>query len=229
VFTTSSKPALWSYWLSSASWRVRIALHYKGIPYDYHAINLVKKEQQKEKFATQSPMGRLPVLEIDGLKLVESSAILEYLEETRSKPPLLPSEAKARYHVRLLCSIIGSGIQPLQNIAVLEKLSEFAGDPSPSSNAPVAKKWAAIWIEKGLTAVEKIVKETSGKYSVGDQITFADCFLVPQVYHAQRMKVDLKPFPTIVRLCESLNTLPVFQRAHARAQPDTPEEIKSKL
>jgi len=216
----SSKPVLYSYFRSSCSWRVRIVLAWKGIDYEQKPVNLMKDggEQMSEEFKKLNPMKQVPALVIGGRTLVQSTAIIEYLEETVPNPPLLPKDPFKRAKVRELVECIAQGIQPLQNLAVLllheeAKRAEIARHP----------------IVRGFTALESMLKESSGKYSVGDEVTFADCYLVPQIANARRFAVDMTPFPTLVRIEDELMKLPAFQVSHPRAQPDCPEELRATI
>ncbi|TNV75697.1 hypothetical protein FGO68_gene17391 [Halteria grandinella] len=207
-----SKVILYNYWRSSASWRVRIALAWKGIDYEYVCVHLLKDEQNSEEHKRLNPMGRVPALVIDGHTLAESVAILEYLEETRKERPLLPADPVKRATVRQLVEIVNSAIQPMQNIAVLDKISgEFKQD---------RKAWAQLWIRKGMAAFEQIVSTSAGKYSVGDEVTFADACIIPQVYACSRFEISLDEYPTIKRVVENLGELEEFKKAHANSQPD---------
>jgi len=212
----SSTPILYSYWRSSSAWRVRIALNLKGIKYEYKAVNLLNGEQKSEEYLKTNPLGLIPLLDIDGHKLAESLAILEYLEETRPTPhALLPKDPPHRAAVRQITQIIISDTQPLQNVSVLKKLS----DDQDKKN-----EWAKYWIDHNFEALEKILAKTAGKYCVGDEITIADCVLVPQVYNAARFSVDMGKFPIIQRISDEASKHQAFQLAHANAQPDTPKQ-----
>ena len=157
-------------------------------------------------------MGRVPALVIDGHTLGESVAIMEYLEETRPDRPLLPKAPHEKAVVRQLVEIINSGVQPLQNIGVLNYISEeLKGD---------RKTFAVTWITKGIAAFEEIIKDTHGKYCYGDNVTMADAVLAPQVYACSRFEIDMTPFPTIRAVMENLNELPEFKAAHANSQID---------
>ncbi|KAK8397951.1 hypothetical protein O3P69_003691 [Scylla paramamosain] len=184
---TTPKPILYSYFRSSCSWRVRIVLAHKSIDYEYRPIHLLKKEQ---------------------------ISIMEYLEETYPQNPLLPKEPLLRAKVREICEVIGSGIQPLQNLSVLQKI----GDEK--------MEWGHYYINKGFFALEQLLAGCAGKYSVGDQVTLADCCLVPQVYNANRFKVDMSQFPIISRIHEALNSVEAFKAAQPSNQPDCPEDLK---
>ncbi|XP_055344178.1 LOW QUALITY PROTEIN: maleylacetoacetate isomerase-like [Paramacrobiotus metropolitanus] len=213
----NSRPRLYSYFRSSCAWRVRIALAYKGIQYETIPVNLLKREQNDEKYTKINKMAQVPTLEMDGRVLTQSLAILEYLEETHPTPPLLPKDPFLRARVRQLAEIIASGIQPLQNLSVITKVSD---DQDKRTD------FAHHWIVKGLDAFEKVLEETSGQYCVGDAVTLADICLAPQVVAAERFKVRLDNYPHIARINNNLNQLEPFQLAHMVNQPDTPDEFK---
>eukprot|EP01139_Manchomonas_bermudensis_P026015 Amastigsp_a847809_21.p2 type:complete len:211 gc:universal Amastigsp_a847809_21:638-6(-) len=206
---SSDRTLLYSYWRSSCSWRVRIALAHKGIAYEYSATHLVKKEQRSEDYAALNPSKLVPTLLIDGHTLTQSIAILEYLEETRPEASMLPTEPKARADVRAIVQIIASDTQPLQNLRVLE----YIGDEKKA-------EWAKHWISASFDALEQVLSRTAGRYCVGDCVTFADACLVPQVYNAHRFSVDMSAYPTIVRVEAALRELPAFVAAHPDQQPD---------
>jgi maleylpyruvate isomerase len=209
---------LYNYWRSSCSWRVRIALHLKGLAYEYVPVHLVKDggEQHTEAYRALNPMRTVPTLEVtEGGRvrhLGQSMAILEYLEERHPSPALLPADPWGRAHVRMLAELVNSGIQPLQNLSVLQRIKgELKGDD---------RAWAAYWIDRGLTAFQTAVKETVGTYCHGDAVSFADICLVPQLYGARRFGVDLKPYELLTRIEAACASLPAFQAAHADRQPD---------
>lgn len=212
--STSVKPLLFSYWRSSCSWRVRLALNLKEIPYDIKPINLIKSggEQHSTEYRDVNPMELVPALHIDGHTLIESLAIMHYLEETRPERPLLPQDAYQRAKVRELCEIIASGIQPLQNIGLLSYVGERK------------KEWGQHWIHRGFRALEKILSTSSGKYCVGDEISMADCCLIPQACNARRFGIDLRQYPNILRIDSELENHPAFRAAHPTKQPDYPPE-----
>ncbi|XP_077179446.1 maleylacetoacetate isomerase isoform X2 [Paroedura picta] len=213
----SKKPILYSYFRSSCSWRVRIALALKGIAYDQAPVNLVKDggQQLSPEFRSVNPMQQIPALKIDGVALSQSLAIIEYLEETRPNPRILPQDPKKRAQVRMISDHIASGIQPLQNLNVLQQIGEKK------------QEWAQHCITRGFEALEQILQETSGCYCVGDEVSMADLCLVPQVYNAERFKVDLVPYPTIRRINQALLELEAFQTSHPSRQPDTPPEMRA--
>lgn len=205
---------LYGYWRSSASWRVRIALELKGVGFEYVPVHLVRDggEQHGAAHLARNPMRQVPVLELaDGQQLSQSLAILEYLEEAYPQPALLPSDPLLRARVRQIAEMMNSGIQPLHNLAVLQHVQATGGD---------SKAWAAHWVGRGLQALEAVVSQTAGRFCVGDQPTFADACLIPQLYAARRFDADLSVAPTLLRVEEACGALEAFQRAHADAQPD---------
>ena len=209
---------LYGYWRSSCSWRVRIALRLKDLAHEYVPVHLVKDggEQNSERYRALNPMRTVPLLEVtEGgrtLHLSQSLAIMEYLEERHPSPPLLPGDAADRARVRMLAELVNSGIQPLQNLGVLQRIKgELHGDD---------KAWAAYWIDRGLTAFQALVQESAGRYCMGDRVTLADVCLVPQLYGARRFGVDLGPYGLLTRIEAECAGLPAFQAAHADRQPD---------
>ncbi|XP_027225770.2 probable maleylacetoacetate isomerase 2 isoform X2 [Penaeus vannamei] len=210
----SLRPILYSYFRSSCSWRVRIALAHKGVDYEYRAINLLKQEQVSDEYKKLNPLGQVPALIVDENTLTQSISILEYLEEAFPQKPLLPKDLFKRAKVREVCEIIGSGIQPLQNLSVLQKIGE------------TKMEWGHFYIQKGFVALEQVLANSAGKYCVGDEVTIADCCLVPQVYNANRFKVDMAAFPVISRVHDALMSLDAFKAAHPSQQPDCPEDLK---
>ncbi|KAM6201611.1 maleylacetoacetate isomerase [Rhynchocyon petersi] len=214
----AGKPILYSYFRSSCSWRVRIALTLKGIDYETVPVNLVKDggQQFSKEFQALNPMKQVPALKIDGITIGQSLAIIEYLEETRPTPRLLPQDPKKKASVRMISDIIAAGIQPLQNLSVLKQVGQEN-----------QLAWAQNVISSGFSALEKILQSTAGKYCVGDEISMADLCLVPQVANAERYKVDLTPYPTINRINKTLLALEAFQATHPCRQPDTPPELRA--
>ena len=210
---------LYSYFRSSCSYRVRIALNLKGLDYEIVPVHLVKDggEQFKDSFTELNPSNKVPVL-IDGEKtLFQSVAITEYLEETYKEKPLYPVKPIEKAQVRLLCEIINSDIQPLQNLFILKKL---ISDFSITDEQKI--KWIQDIIARGFQSYEKTLKKTAGTFSFADQITAADCFLVPQVYNAERFKVDMKVFPNIQRVVDKCRSIEAFEKAHPDNQVDAP-------
>ncbi|XP_071164531.1 maleylacetoacetate isomerase-like [Mytilus edulis] len=214
-----SKPVLYSYFRSSCSWRVRIALLMKKIDFEYSAVHLVKDggQQRSEEYSTLNPMQQVPTLVINGQPIAQSVAVLEYLEEAYPDPPLLPKDSLQRAKVREITETICSGIQPLQNLVVLQKI----GDEKKN-------EWGQFWINKGFVALEQLLNKTAGKYCLGDEVTMADLCLVPQVGNAIRFNVDMSKFPLISKINEELSKLEAFKKAHPFAQPDCPEDLRQK-
>lgn len=211
------KPILYSYFRSSCSWRVRIALALKGIAYDQVPVNLVKDggQQFSAEFKAVNPMKQVPALKIDGITITQSLAIIQYLEDTRPNPRLLPQDPKKRAQVRMISDHIASGIQPLQNLSVLNKMGERK------------MEWAQQCITSGFQALEQILQHTAGRYCVGDEVSMADLCLVPQAANAERYGVSLDPYPTITRINKALLELEAFKVSHPSRQPDTPAELRS--
>ncbi|XP_069807064.1 maleylacetoacetate isomerase isoform X1 [Dendropsophus ebraccatus] len=209
------KPLLFSYFRSSCSWRVRIALTLKGIEYEQRPVNLIQAggQQLTDEYRRVNPMQQVPALRIDGVTLSQSLAIIEYLEETRPQPPLLPRDPIKRGQCRMISDLIASGIQPLQNLGVLQRV----GDGK--------LEWAQHFISKGFQALELLLQDTAGRYCVGDEVTMADLCLVPQVANADRFQVALGQFPTISRINQALLQLEAFQVTHPSRQPDTPPDV----
>lgn len=211
-------------WVSSASYRVRIALHLKDIEYVNRPIDLNEvvrssKSEQVQELKQLNPMGYLPVLKIDGVTLIESMAIMEYLDERHpNDKSLLPAGAVQRAQARAIANICVSGIQPLQNLGVLNLLGR------EYSTKEKKLTWAQHWINKGFGAAESYLRETSGRFCVGDDVSIADLCLVPQVFNARKFNVDMSPFPTIVRIDHELNRQEAFMRAHPFNQEDFPAE-----
>lgn len=190
---------LYHYWRSSCSWRVRWALRHKGVAFNSVPINILQNEHNSLAFLAKNPAGFLPALEWNGEVFGESMAMLEWIEDMWPRKPLLPASAKDRMRVRQLSLMIISGIQPVQNLSVLRKLS---ADPAQQSD------WAKFWIERGLEKLEEIVSEHAGTYCFGGSLTFADLCLVPQIYNANRFQVSLEPFPVLKRVHANCAALP---------------------
>jgi maleylacetoacetate isomerase len=219
------RPVLYSYWRSSSSYRVRIVLNLKKVEYDYRAVNLLRLahgEQAPPEVLAINPAGQVPALVIDGQCLTQSVAICEYLEETRAAPiRLLPVDPARRAQVRRVVEIINSGIQPLQNIAVVNRIGDHCGDQ-------LKEEWPRFWIKKGLAQLEKVVQSFTedGPYSFGNELSLADAFLVPQMGHAERFGVSISEFPTLCRVYENLRRIPEFIAAHPSRQPDADPSLE---
>jgi len=211
------KPILYSYWRSSCSWRVRIALQLAGVEVEQRAVHLVKDggQQLQSTYSSINPMKQVPSLVVGEECLTQSMAIMEYINELKPEAGLLPTDRIQRAKVRRLCEIINSGIQPLQNMALLKKLSDSQDE---------RKEWAKFWIDKGFHALETELTRTAGEVCVGDQISLADCCLVPQIYNGFRFGVDMSQFPVIQRIHEKLRVMPAFVTTHPDNQPDNPDK-----
>ena len=207
---------LYNYFRSSASFRVRIALHLKGLAYDYLPVHLARGEQKKPAFAAVTAEGLVPVLELDDdRRLTQSMAIIEYLDETHPQPPLLPADALGRARVRALAQIVACEIHPLNNLRVLKYL---VGELKASEDAKNA--WYRHWVRLGLESYEAQLATRSGLYSHGDAPTLADCCLVPQIFNAQRFDCDLNGLPRTMAVFDACMQLDAFQQAQPSACPD---------
>jgi len=210
---------LHTFFRSSASYRVRIALHLKGLDADQQYVHLSKNggEQFAPAFDALNPQHLLPVLEDDGLVLTQSLAIIEYLDETRAGAVLLPGDARARARVRALSQMIAADIHPVNNLRVLHYLSDVLKVDAQQKNA-----WYCHWVALGLQAIERQLagSPATGLFCHGDTPTMADCCLVPQLYNARRFHCDLSAYPTIAAIEQRCAELPAFQRAAPDHQPD---------
>ena len=207
---------LYTYFRSSAAFRVRIALNLKGLAYEPAFVHLAKGEHLQPTYAAVNPQGLLPALEVDGARLAQSIAIMEYLEETHPQPPLLPTEPPGRARVRSLALIVACEIHPLNNTRVLKYLKSTLGHGQDEINA-----WYRHWIADGLGKLEaELRKPGTGRHCHGDAPGMADCCLVPQIFNAQRFECDLKPYPTVMRVFEACMQLDAFGRAQPGRQPD---------
>ena len=208
---------LYTYFRSSASFRVRIALNLKGLEADAAFVHLRRGEQNAAAYLAVNPQGLVPALEDGGRVLTQSLAIIEYLEETHPRPPLLPSDPAGRARVRALAQDVACDIHPIGNLRVLNHLaSELAQPPA------AVTRWARHWVEVGFRGLEASLAGSAdtGRFCHGDQPTIADLCLVPQVFNARRFECDLAPFPVIRRIFDAAMELPAFQRATPSAQPD---------
>ncbi|RJS22531.1 maleylacetoacetate isomerase [Corallococcus sp. H22C18031201] len=209
---------LYSYWRSSASWRARVGLHFKGLSFEYIPVHLMEDggKQNTAEYRALNPMRTVPTLEWtengETRRLSQSLPILEYLDARVPQPSLFPEDLLLKARVRMLAEMVNSGIQPLQNLSVLQKLkNELKADE---------RAWAAHWIGRGLEALEATVKPWAGRFCMGDAVSLADICLVPQLYNARRFAVDVAAFPTLLRIEAACEALPAFQAAHPDRQPD---------
>ena len=219
----SSTTTLHSYWRSSCSYRVRIVLALKNIPFTTAPVHLVRAggEQLGEAYAALNPTRKVPTLEIDGLRLLQSPAIIEYLEETRPDPPLLPADPAARASVRALCALVACDVQPLGNLCVLKRVAGLLPEAATAEERAAAREgWARHFIAAGFAGLEALLAGCAGRYCVGDEVSLADAYLEPQGYNAARFGVDMGPFPTIARVLKNLAEHPAVRAAHPSAQPD---------
>ena len=206
---------LYSYWRSSAAYRVRIALNLKDLDYEMVPVSLApgESENRKDKYRAINPQMLVPFLEDGDIAIGQSMAILEYLEEAYPTKPLLPKNEPARSRVRAFCNMIACDIHPLNNLRVLTYLkAELGADEKAGSD------WYAHWIHEGFEAAEALASD--GTYVFGDKPTLADCFLVPQMYNARRFKVRVDKFPKLVASAEACNKLSAFRKAAPEQQPD---------
>ena len=212
-----TRPILYDYYRSSAAYRVRIGLNLKGIDYESRQVNLIEGEQKSDEFRALNPQGFVPMLEIDGHRLVQSLAILNYLDLRFQNQPLLPSPAAERAHVVALSMAVACDIHPLNNLRVLKYLGGTLGLSQEQRD-----EWYAHWISEGLPALEAMAAPKAGKFLVGDAPTAADICLVPQLYNARRFNVPLDAYPTLLRADENAAKIEAFVAAH----PDRQEQPK---
>ena len=210
-----SETILYGSWRSSATYRTRIALNLKGIAYKTVGVHLLKNENTSPEHLARHPSGRVPILEIDGVRIGQSMAMIEYLDETRPEPPLLPKDLKARALVRDFKGQIVADLHPLNNTSTLARLrSQFGAD-----DAAIAS-WYEYWIVRGFKVLEQMLP-ASGNFCVGGAPTLADIVLVPQVTNARRYpQIDLKQFPNILRIDTALRQIKAFHDAAPDQQPE---------
>jgi maleylacetoacetate isomerase len=213
-----SETILYGYWRSSATYRTRIALNLKGLSYRCVGVHLLREEQTGADHLARHPSGRVPILEIDGVRIGQSMAMIDYLDETRPAPPLTPRDPVLRARVRDIKDQIVADIHPLNNVAVLARLrSQFGADDEAIAS------WYAFWIERGFRVLEAMLPET-GDFCVGSEVSLADIVLVPQVANARRYpRIDLSRFPNIVRIDAALRRLKAFHDAAPEQQPEAKE------
>jgi maleylacetoacetate isomerase len=217
----SDQLRLYSYWRSSAAYRVRIGLNLKGLPYEILPIHLLRDggEQRTAEYRQINPQALVPVLQHGNRKLSQSLAILEYLDETWPARPLLPATARSRQRARAIALAIACDLHPLNNLRVLQYFEHEWNVPQPERDV-----WVRHWINEGFAAIEAMLNDhlSTGQYCEGELPTIADCCLIPQVYNARRFGVDMAPFPTISRIERSCLQLPAFDLARPEMQPDKP-------
>jgi maleylpyruvate isomerase len=212
---------LYSYWRSSSAWRVRIVLGWKATPYEYVAVNLAPDavENASEIYAAVNPLQQVPTLEwTEGgrvVRLTQSVAIAEYLEERFPEPHLVPESPLARARMRQAVEIVNSGIQPLQNSATITALRALCDEDE-------VRSWTRSAVARGLAALESFALAHAGEFLVGDEPSLADAWLSPQLYNARRFAVDLTPYPRLTEIEAAAAALAAFARAHPDEQPDAP-------
>ena len=210
---------LYNFFRSSASWRVRIALNLKGLSYDYRSVHLRKNggEQFTPEFRTLNPQSLVPVLDDGGQLLTQSLAIIEYLEEMHPEPPLLPEGARERARVRSLALCIACDLHPLNNLRVLNRLTNTLGASDEQKSA-----WYRHWVALGLGALEAELTNNrhGGQFCHANTPGLADCCLIPQLYQARRFNCDLSGYPSLLAIEQTCNAMPAFQAAAPERQPD---------
>ncbi|MEM7218467.1 MAG: maleylacetoacetate isomerase [Pseudomonadota bacterium] len=208
---------LYTYWRSTAAYRVRIVLNLKAIAYETQAVNLLQDpaDEPARVYRERNPQGLVPALEVDGRVITQSTAIVEFLEERWPQPALLPSDPWLRAKTRALCQLIACDVHPLNNLRVLRYLRGELGQQDAAVDA-----WYHHWIHEGFAALEKELGALRGRHCIGDEITLCDAFLVPQLYNARRFDCDLTRYPTLVALGDALAEQPAFLAAAPAQQPD---------
>jgi len=204
---------LYTYFRSSAAFRVRIALALKGVSYESVPVNLLKAEQKSETYAAVNPHRRVPALDIGGTVLQQSPAILEYLDEVYPEPPLLPVGTVQRTKVRGAAALIACDIHPLNNSGALAFLKNELGQEQAAVDA-----WYTHWVRQGFEALERLVEP--GPYAFGPRVTLADVYLVPQVFNARRFDISLDPYPKIAAVDAACSAIEAFRAAAPANQPD---------
>ncbi len=212
---------LYGYYRSSASYRLRIILNFKGLDWEYRTVNLLEGEQKAEEFRAMNPLGLVPVLDTGEAVLAQSPAIAEFLEEQHPEPALLPPDPLGRARVREMMHSIGCETHPLQNLGVLLYIKE-----TYSLDDAAVQAWARKWIDRGFSAFEILARKrtSNGRFSFGDSFTLADVWLIPQLYNAHRFELDLEPYPTIVAIDSHCQSLEAVAAAHPSKQPDAPSQ-----
>lgn len=207
---------LYTYFRSSAAFRVRIALNLKGLAYEPSFVHLARGEHLQPAYRAVNPQGLVPALDENGALLAQSIAIMEYLEDTRPQPALLPADPLGRARVRGLSLIVACEIHPLNNPRVLKYVKGTLGHTQAEVDA-----WYRHWVADGLAKLEaELRKPGTGRYCHGDSPTMADCCLVPQIFNAQRFECDLQPYPSVMRVFGACMQLDAFDRAQPVKQPD---------
>ena len=207
-----TRPILHDYWRSSAAYRVRIALNLKGMDYERRTVDLAADEQKSDAYRALNPQGFVPMLEVDGLRLIQSLAIIVYLDQTISEPPLMPRDPADGAHVRALAMVVACDTHPLNNLRVLRYLENDLGVSADQKAA-----WYRHWITESFRALESLAGDRAGDYLFGDRPSVADICLVPQMYNARRFGVPVEEFGLLRAIDERCNALPAFADAHPEA------------
>jgi maleylacetoacetate isomerase len=210
-----AKPVLYSAWRATAPYRVRIGLALKGVDYDYSPVDLIKGEQREAAYQAVNRQMLTPSLDLGDRVLTQSLAILEWLEETRPEPPILPKDPLDRQMARTMALIVACDIHPLNNTRIGRKLNKLG-----IAQDVILREWIQPWIRDGFDTLEPLVAEHGKGFAFGPTPTIADCCLIPQVYSANRYEVDLSPYPAIRAVAERAAEHPAFQAAHPNNQPD---------
>lgn len=208
---------LYGYWRSSAAWRVRLALHLKGVAVEHRPVNLLTGDQRSPAHLAMNPQGLVPVLAVDGAALTQSLAIIDYLDERFPAPPLLPADALGRAQVRAAALTIAAEVHPLGNLRVQRWLRDDLG----ADDAGVAR-WLHQWMGDGLSSLEAFAQQHGGQCLYGDEPGLADLCLLPQLYNARRFALPLEGFPRLLAVESWLAATPWAQAAHPDNQPDSP-------
>jgi len=209
---------LHSMWRATAPYRVRIGLNLKGLPFNYVVVDLPGGEQRREPYLAVNRQGLAPALDVGDRVLTQSLAILEWLEETHPEPALLPTDPLDRATVRAMAEIVACDIHPLNNLRVLQAIEGLG----VAGGSDEQRAWVHRWINAGFDALEPMVQRYGGGFAFGSQPGLADCCLIPQVYSANRFKLDLSPYPAIRAVAERAAGHPAFAAAHPDKQPDAP-------
>lgn len=207
---------LYTYWRSTSSYRLRIVLNLKELTYKHVPVHLIKDggEQNSSSYRALNPQGRVPILTLDdGTILIQSPAIIEYLEETYPNPALLPDDKHVRAKIRAVAAIVGCDIHPLHNVSALNYIRNIFGQ-----NDDAVATWIRKWIHDGFDAIEPLLGE--GDFSFGDSPSLADVYIIPQIYAARRFSAVLDKYPNILKIEKSASTHPAFIKAHPDCQQD---------
>lgn len=214
---------LFSYFRSSTSYRIRIALNLKGLPYDIIPVNLVKAEQNAPEYKVVNPMEAVPALVHDGITLTQSLAIMEYLDDIAPAPPLVHGTPREKAYIRQISDIIATDIHPVTNLRVLKYLARDLGADDRAKT-----EWYGHWARKGMLAVEATLRQAgyAGDYALGNQLSMADLCIVPQMYNLRRYGLMVDDLPLCCGIEARCRTLPAFQRAAPEMQPDAPADLE---